>query len=148
MQKHFFISGFVCFFVDQIFHMKKLLLLLAVATVGFTACKKDEEVTPAKSDLIAKSWKAVDVKLNGVSFPISLFGNPIFTVAKNGTYTEISFGDTTTGTWAFYSNETKFILDSGTPDADTLNIVNLTASEFKLSGEDDGDIAEVTYNPN
>lgn len=128
--------------------MKKLLLLLAVATVGFTACKKDEETTPSKSDLIAKSWKAVDVKINGVSFPIALLGNPVLTVAKAGTYTEISFGDTTTGTWAFYSNETKIILDGGTLDADTLNIVSLTASEFKLSGEDDGDLAEITYNPN
>ncbi len=128
--------------------MKKLLLLLAVAAVGFTACKKDEETTPSKTDLIAKAWKAVDVKIGGLTIPITLLGNPVLTVAKTGTYTEISFGDTATGTWAFYSNETKLILDGGTPDADTLNIVNLTASELKLSGDLDGDPAEITYNPN
>jgi len=67
--------------------MKKLLLLLFVAAVGFTACKKDPEPTRSYEDVLNGTWSVTSLtynaSLNLGGFPVPLTG----TATNAGTIT-------------------------------------------------------------
>jgi hypothetical protein len=141
----------------------KLLLVLFVVLFAFQACNNDDEAKEA--DIVgvwAVSELVFDITINGESLS-EYFGEdeadlfePFFTEAfedefedvsiefkSDGTYlSEDSDGSTDTGTWSLNSNGDILILDDGTADEFTFNIVSSTNNTLVLnySETDDSDI--------
>lgn len=104
--------------------MKKAILFLAIASIGFVACKKEE--TPAEkttSQKITGIWKGESQTTSITGFPSQTddISYVNFNFKSDGTYTSDSLGfNPINGTWSAPSN-TKFVLDSLTFDIVVLN---------------------------
>lgn len=109
--------------------MKRAFLFLAIASIGFVACKKEETPEPTTSQKIVGTWK-------GDSQTTSITGLPPQTddlsylnlnFKSDGTYTSDSAGfNQDMGTWSAPSSSA-FVLDSVKFD-----IVLLNSTQFNL----------------
>lgn len=109
----------------------------------------DNNVEPDKTELItAKAWKASDVTAATISLKsnsayldqlgidsgifVELIDNGVITFNQDGSYTlaNSSTGNTSTGAWKLSTDEKQIILNEGTTNAITLDIVTLDATKF------------------
>jgi len=128
--------------------MKKILFLVSVLAIAVSGCKKDDD--PSNTDkLTGKAWK---VKSITVDPAISFGGSSItdlyallddcekdntstFNVDKTylddegGSKCDTADAQTTSGTWAFNTNETVLTLDN----TDSYNVVQNDGNVLKLS---------------
>mgnify|MGYP000356639986 CR=1 FL=1 len=134
--------------------MKKTILITAIISLAVVSCKDKEKEQPKPSlsarqtMLIGKDWKIKSVVSEGSDITPILPGcvkdNIIyhFNDATSGYYDEGATKCETTDpqrtniSWALINNETRIITSD--PDGkDTFNILNLTATEFKLGIDKD-----------
>ncbi len=120
--------------------MKKLILLLAIATFAFTSCKDDEKENPAPQVTIEGTWKANflsyfrynQTNMDTVAtstFPLSGALVPTFTFKSDGSFTGIDEGDSFSGTYMYNNN--KLTLNSG-GDTEEITVQSLTENELVL----------------
>lgn len=87
-------------------------------------------------------WKIQEYYEDG-----QLNSDPIYTAIRfsfktDGTYNVVFMGQDNPGIWEFNSDETKIILDKGTPDEVTLEILKLDASHLNMKSQDGADSEE------
>jgi hypothetical protein len=130
-----------------------LSVLVLVLFLVISSCSKDDDKQGAtKAQLIARNWKQTDLLAAQAGLPpVSIFDtffdpcnkDDIWQFKSDGTYSVVEGAskctstdpDTvTTGTWQLTDNDTKIIIDDASEPAQTLNIVELTNTSFKLSG--------------
>lgn len=117
-----------------------------------SSCSKDDEPSASKSQMIARNWRQTDLLASQAGTPaVSVFDtffepcnkDDIWQFKADGTYTVVegatkcNAGDpdtVTTGIWQLTDNDTKIIIDDAGEPAQTLNIIELTNTTFKLSG--------------
>jgi hypothetical protein len=127
------------------------ILTLALLVI-VSSCSKNDEPSASKAQMIARNWKQTDLLASQAGTPaVSVFDtffepcnkDDIWQFKSDGTYTVVEGAskcdaadpDTvTTGTWQLTDNDTKIIIDDASEPAQTLNIVELTSTSFKLSG--------------
>ncbi len=126
--------------------VKFLVLFLAVAGISLSSCKK-EDPAPTKKELLSKTWKISEFYEDGQQINDPSLASIRLTYNTNGTYTSIGFGDNSTGTWEFNSDETRIVMDKGTADEMTVSISTLTATSLKITWNADGSAYEVTWSP-
>ena len=138
----------------------KSFIVILLAGVLVSSCKKDEDDTDPQDDLIG-TWtsgmstinaKVGDMAMNqyfidslGLSASDAQIYTNLFNVTvqqsyagtvtfnANGTYSATFGGDTDTGTWVLSSDNKQLTLDSNLDPPLVLNVVRLTANELKLS---------------
>jgi len=136
--------------------MKKTILIAAIAALTFGACKdKAKEETKPQSSLSAKQtllmgkdWKIKSVMSEGIDvtpfIEDCIMDNTIYR------FTDASVGFSDEGatkcdekdpqkinfTWKLENNETKMIITDA-ESKDTFNLLNVTASELKISADQD-----------
>lgn len=104
--------------------MKRAILFLAIASIGFVACKKEE--TPAEkttSQKIVGTWKGDTQTTTITGFPTETtdLSYVNFNFMSDGTYTSDSAGvSSTSGTWSAPSSSV-FVLDTVKFDIRVLN---------------------------
>jgi hypothetical protein len=123
----------------------RLLFFLFVALLfQVTACrdKEDDPKPLTRTELLtAKTWKIdkISGKTLGVEFDmtddplVADYKDTQFTFRPDGTCTITSTDGTIPATWAFAANETKLVLNPGTDDEDTWDIVELKENSAKIS---------------
>lgn len=146
------------FITSNIYHMSNSIkttisLLILTFFIIISSCSKDDDNQGAtKAQLIARNWKQTDLLAAQAGLPpVSIFDtffeacnkDDIWQFKSDGTYTVVE-GATkcnsadpetvTSGTWQLTDNDTKIIVDDASEPAQTLNIVELTNTSFKLSG--------------
>jgi Lipocalin-like domain len=127
-------------------------MLTIFLLVILSSCSKNDEPSATKSQMIARNWKQTDLLASQAGTPaVSVFDtffepcnkDDIWQFKSDGTYTVVEGAtkcdaadpDTiTTGTWQLTDNDTRIIIDDASEPAQTLNIVELTNTSFKLSG--------------
>lgn len=140
--------------------MKKLLLGIFALSLVAVSCKKDEDDSPSKTQLLtngsSKTWKINKALIDGqdvtsIFDDCTLDDNFIFrsdfTYEENEGETKCDSADAQigdTGVWAFAENETKLISISD-GEADTVNIVALSESSFNISMVEDGQTQELRF---
>jgi hypothetical protein len=103
--------------------MKKALLFLAIASIGFVACKKEETPEKTTSQKITGTWKGESQTTTITGFPSQTddLSYVSFNFKSDGTYTTDSAGvSQDNGTWSAPSS-TKMVLDSIAFDIKLLN---------------------------
>jgi hypothetical protein len=130
----------------------KQLSILFILFVLVSSCKK-EAVTPTpsaptKKELVSKIWKTKEVYLNGQLATDPYWSSWRYEIKQNGTFTSTTNIGTTSGTWAFNSDETKIIFNNSNAGEDNWDILVLDASQFKVKYNDDGAAAEILWQPN
>jgi hypothetical protein len=126
--------------------------LFLAAFVAFAACKKDEPTTPpvtppTKKEMISRTWKVETMTVNQMPFPDSFFVDNRLTFKTDGTYSTFDGTDTETGTWEFSTDETKVIMDKGTSDEETMDIVELSSTKLHVKQTSDGNTIEMKLIP-
>ncbi|MDO1446168.1 hypothetical protein Q0590_07890 [Rhodocytophaga aerolata] len=120
-----------------------LLFALLLSICIISGCKKDDEPKqPTKTDILTgRDWKFQDLfafgqnlTTLGVAQYLGGVTNSNFKFNKDGSYiaTNRTTNATTPGKWEFGSNETTLILDKGTADETTFDIVTLTDKNLDL----------------
>lgn len=107
----------------NVYKLPILLLMLAV-TVLFSACDKDEDAEPTKTDLlVADEWKGERILVNGIDVSsrpeiksmLLDIKSTTLTLRRDGTYTAVydqnGTNQTTTGAWSFKADETILFID-------------------------------------
>jgi hypothetical protein len=125
--------------------MKKNLnyfILLFACILAFSGCKKDNDKPVTKTDILsAKAWKLQDmlafgqnVTSLGLGSYLGSLTNADFKFNKDGTYTATNRATNAAsqGKWKFGNNETQLILDEGTSDQTTYDIITLTTTNLDL----------------
>jgi Lipocalin-like domain len=133
---------------------KSIISLLALSFfIIISSCSKDDDDQGAtRAQLIARNWKQTDLLAAQAGLPpVSIFDtffepcnkDDIWQFKSDGTYTVVEGAskcsstdpDTiSTGTWQLTDGDTKIIVDDASEPAQTLNIVELNTTTFKLSG--------------
>jgi hypothetical protein len=127
--------------------------MFLAAFVAFASCKKEETTTPpvhnpTKKEMISRTWKVETMTVNQMPMPDSFFVNSRMTFKADGTYTTSDgSGDDDNGTWEFNSEENKIIMDKGTSDEETMDIVELSSSKLRVKETMDDDTLEMTLIP-
>ena len=124
-------------------------LLFLGFVIVFSSCKKDEIISPSKTDLISRKWSFLEEYLDGDGKKAIIYStvNPVSSLlsinrssidyllfSKDGTlevYSNIE-KKTFTGTWNFVNNESQLQLIYNKTNS-ILNIDNLTDSTSELS---------------
>jgi hypothetical protein len=120
-----------------------LLCVLLLSILIITGCKKDDEPKqPTKTDILTgREWKFQDLfafgqNLTSLGVAQYLGGvtNSNFKFNKDGSYvaTDRTTNATTPGKWEFSADEKQLILDKGTADETTFEIVTLTDKNLDL----------------
>ncbi|WP_439882220.1 hypothetical protein ACSX1A_03455 [Pontibacter sp. MBLB2868] len=117
--------------MHQLRYVSFLLVLFTIALVG---CDKDEDKEPTKTDLLTSvTWKGNRVFVDGQDATSFVdVDNTSIKFDKNGEYTFVFDGDQIQGNWEFSSDEQKIILDKGSQDETTVDLLLLTASNLNL----------------
>jgi hypothetical protein len=122
--------------------------MFMAAFVAFASCKKEETpAPPTKKEMLTKTWKIQSLTANGQQMPDSFFVNSRLTFKADGTYTETDGSDTDTGTWEFTDNDTKILMDKGTSDEQSADILELSSSKLRMKETEDTDTYEMTLIP-
>ena len=113
------------------------------AFVAFASCKKDDPTTPpvntpTKKEMLVRTWKIQSMTVNQMPLPDSMYASNRLTFKTDGTYIS-SDGSSSddTGTWEFNSDETKLIMDKGTSDESTGDIIELSTTKLHMKETDD-----------
>lgn len=130
----------------------RVLLLAAVASVFLFGCSKDDSdsssTSPSKTQLLTgHNWVLTGATLNGVDYFSSLDACEIDNVLNfrtDNTYLmdegaalcDTTAPQTTTGPWAFANNETTLVVDGGTADEQSFQIVTLSSTTLSLGISD------------
>lgn len=130
-------------------NLKLIVMLLAVASLTLSACKKEEPAAPAadKKTLLSKTWKISEFYEDGQQINDPSLSSVRLTFNANGTYTAIGFGDNASGPWEFNSDQSRIVMDKGTADEWTVSIGTLSATTLKITWNEDGSAYEVTWSP-
>lgn len=110
-------------------------LLFALLTLSvLTGCSKDDENEPSRTALLtASTWQGSKIMVDGTDYTSFFDMTETSMVFKtDGTYQMTLEGDVETGTWEFTANEQKLLVDKGSDDETTLDILTLSGSELKL----------------
>lgn len=100
-------------------HISKILLAVFVLAIGFTSCKKKDEVAPVRDRLIGtwKGDKAVpNVTAAGLDFSPLGINEPIgidtvqIVINSDGTFTSTVSGQTVNGQWTLENGDTQIKL--------------------------------------
>ena len=126
--------------------LKFLVLFLAVAGISLSSCKK-EDPAPTKKELLSKTWKISEFYEDGQQVNDPALSSVRLTFNAAGTYTSVGFGSNATGPWEFNADETRIIMDKGTPDEFTGSITTLSTTQFKMTWTEDGTAFEVLMIP-
>jgi hypothetical protein len=150
----------------------KSFIAIAIGLTFFgllTECKKDSssapvQVTtptpPSKEELLAgttsKDWKFTKFVANNqdMTSDMACMTDNVVTYKKDGAYTEDegatkcdpSSAQTSTGSWSFNTDKTKLTVRDGMSST-TYSVVSISASELKLSGQEQGMTIDFTLNP-
>jgi hypothetical protein len=127
--------------------------LISIFIIIVSSCSKsDSSPAASRTQLIAKKWKQTDLLASQSGTPAVSIYNSFFEACQrdniwefkaDGTYivvegaTKCNAGDpdtVTTGTWQLTDNDNKIIIDDAGQPAQTLSIVELTSTSFKISG--------------
>jgi hypothetical protein len=113
----------------------RLTLLPLAALLVFSACKKDKDKEPSKTDLLTGStWKDSSefLQLNsstGTRTPAASDINT-YQFSRDGKVTVTpASGRPETGTWSFANNETQLTITNGT-DTGTYDLIELSKDKF------------------
>jgi hypothetical protein len=113
------------------------LLLLATALSFIAHAGKDSGTTgtsiKTRKELISRVWRVEQVLVNNTIDQTGDFRNSRFEFSKDGKDTFSRKDGKVQGTWELMPDEQKLILDKGTPDADAVEILMLSESQFYLS---------------
>lgn len=135
--------------------MKKVLLgaaAVAVLSMGLTSCSKYEEgpgfTLLTKKSRIVNNWTLSSMvidgqnqDLDGLTMDVDMTKDDTYEVRMTQTYMGVTFGDTTSGTWAFSDDKTQLLMtDEGETEADTMVILMLKKDELKLQSTDGEDV--------
>lgn len=111
----------------------------------FTGCDKDDDKEPTRTALLTSQvWQGnrAFVDDQDVTSFIDM-DNTTMLFKTDGTYNIVISGTPNTGTWEFTSNEQKLLLDKGTNEEFTIDILKLTATNLDVEWtEDDPDTGE------
>lgn len=144
--------------------MKKILrvsisTIFLLALITITSCKKDknsDSSTDKKTLLTSHIWKYNDLSTASTDVNIQVYVglmkafmiNATVSFTTGGIYTEVTLGDTSTGTWEFNATETSIIIDKGTADENEIIISQLTSDVLEVKeNTQDVDLGnfQVTY---
>ncbi|HAS44709.1 MAG TPA: hypothetical protein DCS93_29795 [Microscillaceae bacterium] len=100
-------------------YLNKLLVLVALVTIGFASCKKKDEVAPLRDRLIG-TWigdravpnitaAGLDLSSLGINEPVNI-DTLSMTVNSDGTFTSNVSGQNVNGQWALENNDTQLRL--------------------------------------
>ncbi|OJJ20051.1 hypothetical protein BKI52_16390 [marine bacterium AO1-C] len=100
-------------------YFNKILVLVALITIGFASCKKKDEVTPVRDRLIGV-WKGdtavpnvtaagLDFSPLGINEPVGIDSVSI-TINNDGTFSSTVGSETVNGQWTLESNDTQIKL--------------------------------------
>lgn len=117
--------------------MKKIKSLLVLFILGslflFSSCSKDDDPTLTKTQLLTQNtWKYS----SGTSsdplgqLALAFFSGAEYSFKADKTYSGLLLTLPIDGKWEFSADETKLILDKGTTEEQTFEIVTLNASAF------------------
>ncbi|HLO81363.1 MAG TPA: lipocalin family protein [Chitinophagaceae bacterium] len=128
------------------------ILALALFIISSSCSKDDSKPAVSKAQMIARNWKQTDLLASQAGLPaVSIFDtfyqpcnkDDIWQFKADGTYIVVEGAskcnaadpDTvSSGTWQLTDSDTKIIIDDASEPAQTLNIVELSTTTFKLSG--------------
>ncbi|MGV3596502.1 MAG: hypothetical protein ACO1PI_01470 [Bacteroidota bacterium] len=126
----------------------KSLVVLAMLTLTFSACKKDETTTPAtnnpgnttvdkKADLVADQWNVKKVLTNGVDDPehFAIKSKLVYRFFDDGNFTLVATGASPfKGTWSFETAEQKSIklVFSASSTPETWSIKSLSKTDLVI----------------
>ena len=113
------------------------LLLIATALAFIAHAGKDTVAggpsVKTRIDLISRGWRVEQVLVNHSLDQTGDFKNSRFEFSKNGKYSFSRKDGKVQGTWELLPDEQKLILDKGTPDADSVEVVLLSETQLYLS---------------
>lgn len=112
------------------------LLFLAVG-ITFASCKKEDPIPPAptNAELLTKIWKIDQVLIDTIDATF-FFTGARFNFRADNTVIFTAPGESPdTSNWAFNAAQTQVILTQA-GERDTLNILALTATQFKVRSYD------------
>lgn len=119
------------------------LLALALATISFSSCEKDDTTTPQPTTLTASqqittgSWRLDQVKEAGqvTGTGATIKDQYSLTFRNDGTYTQkiISSGTSYPGTWMLMTNNTVLHLTDNKGTSTEYTVANLSATELRYS---------------
>jgi hypothetical protein len=120
----------------------RLLSFLFVALVmgALTSCSKDDDdATPsAQALLTAKQWQGNKYLIDGDDMSSFIDIDEMFwKFDSDGSYVVEVDGDSESGKWEFASNNQQLVLDKGTADEFTLDILKLTNTSLNLEFEEE-----------
>jgi hypothetical protein len=134
-------------------HILRLTGILTFSLIVIvSSCSKNDEPSASKAQMIARNWKQTDLLASQAGTPaVSVFDtffescnkDDIWQFKSDGTYNVVEGASkcdaadpetVTTGTWQLTDNDTKIIIDDASEPAQTLNIIELNNTSFKLSG--------------
>lgn len=132
----------------------KIVMIVAVAAIAFSACKKDDDDSSTKSEMILGNWSPTDILLNGTSL-----WELMDDCDKDDTYTFKADGSTLydqgaqkcdpdddqteIDVYKLLENDTKILFEG-----DTLDILTLTNSVLKVGGSEQGFASELHFKKN
>lgn len=132
--------------------MKKIKSLLVLFILGslflFSSCSKDDDPTLTKTQLLTQNtWKyssgtSTDPTAQSL---LALLTGSEYIFKSDKTYTSIFFTLSTNGKWEFSTDETKLILDKGTTEETSSDIVKLDGTTLELKTVDGSIVTTLTY---
>lgn len=133
--------------------MKKIKSLLVLFILGslllFSSCSKDDDPTLTKTQLLTQNtWKySSGTSTNPlVQALMGLLAGTEYVFKTDKTYSVTQLGQSiASGKWEFSSDETKIILDKGSVDESTLEIVTLDGSNLEVKEVDGGFTTTIKY---
>jgi len=123
-------------------------LLLLVSIFLISSCKDDDDPVLTKTQLLTQNTWKYSSGTSSDAFAQSLLAiltGQEYTFKSDKTYSGILLGFPTSGTWDFSADESKLILEKGTSDETSSEIVKLDASNLELKTVDGGVTTTLKY---
>lgn len=133
--------------------MKKIKLVsslfVLVSVLLISSCKKDDDPVLTKTQLLTQNtWKYGSGNSTNplVQALISLLTGTEYVFKADKTYSVTQLGQSiASGKWEFSSDETKIILDKGSIEESTLEIVTLDGSNLEVKEVDGSFVTTIKY---
>jgi len=124
-------------------------LLLLTSVLLISSCKKDDDPVLTKTQLLTQNtWKySSGTSTNPlVQALISLLTGTEYVFMTDKTYSVTQLGQSiANGKWEFSSDESKIILDKGSVEESTLEIVTLDGSNLEVKEVDGSFVTTIKY---
>jgi hypothetical protein len=129
--------------------MKKLVILF-LAVAAFAACSKEEGIAPnAEKALTRQAWKGDQVMINGQTDTSGFFDikDMQITFEDGGTYKTKDGSNESTGKWELNDDETKLIMDKGTADEETWDLIDCNKKKLTMKTTEQGNTIQFSFLP-